>query len=1070
MVALGVPIGPGSTSAAAGALAADGIHFASPKPDQLVTGKRLRVEVHVPRGSSGFRADLDGTDVSSRFTRIKPAVWAARLSRSELVTGANHLRAQTLDAAGHQASDLVRFYKGRRDNSLLQVKSRNQASGNVPVSFSLGAEPDLKLRATLNGRRVDDLFAPEFSSRRSTTLSPSDGLRFGKNHLRVLAARTDGSYDKETRTITVSRRHPLAAAGRDSLRRGQFPIRLNGSRSLPTERKGRLSYSWKLLSAPKGSRATLKNSRTAKPSFVPDELGDYRIRLTATQRGAAKSPASGSDTVTLTSGVNPLPLGIPFDTQGQPNTNPGIQFGDQFFPLNYQLGNAIQALIIDRSSGAVLYHGEYQGSASDAQTLGTQVTNYKSRKPLVILSAPIDATQPGANSSFNKVVQAIGGDPLSSESMDNGGFSVIGIAGSSSGAWENPGYGLEYGGVLQGTLSGYLQLDAWQNLAFVPSRRVPLDTTAPGAPAGQNLITLDGQKFTSGALSNCGSGGFQVEYFGAEFLNPIQGQTFTTNGCGQTADQQAQQAMANFLTSPPGDQYFGLIVAVQSLGNPRGSDDGNWGALANAIGNVGGNPLVFTDDTKSYALLGSTTDPPGPLPSFRAVESSEQETGDTAHITAVLVQGRDGFYNTEEASPTATQFAFDLSVLAYQPSASPLFPDSTTAGDRKALEWIANKLDLNQPTQGSSCYVPAQPDVRSEYCDSKYSDLWGSFATEVQGFTYPGQQAGFSEATFDAIKNDLSGDGYNEFVAVQGAWSAISSLQGAFSTSGQTAAALVGAAGANIKESIVSFNPHTDGEVVVIMADIIGELLAGSTYVLADDDPDVETNIIGTNGLFSSGLFISEDFANDPTGAPALGRFQVSVDDFASELQSNFSSGVSGLSHVLSLILTDSQKLQAFYQGSQYGVNSEYLADLIPVIEFGSARSAYRTLLPNAYGLVHLVRDGINTGINNAQEFQCNYEVSPTMGSNYYPFPQAQGNAQWFPESQHLYVLAAAGGALPDGTHYVLPGTPSNALMAPLFAPYAADSNGFPTAFNFFPNSFYPSAYDLQKVSQVDCG
>lgn len=51
-----------------------------------------------------------------------------------------------------------------------------------------------------------------------------------------------------------------------------------------------------------------------------------------------------------------------------------------------------------------------------------------------------------------------------------------------------------------------------------------------------------------------------------------------------------------------------------------------------------------------------------------------------------------------------------------------------------------------------------------------------------------------------------------------------------------------------------------------------------------------------------------------------------------------------------------------------------------------------KSLLPMAYQAVHIVRDGINTGFQDARDFQCGYEISTHEWSTYYPFPDEPAN------------------------------------------------------------------------------
>ncbi|MBI3186024.1 MAG: PKD domain-containing protein [Myxococcales bacterium] len=79
------------------------------------------------------------------------------------------------------------------------------------------------------------------------------------------------------------------------------PVQLNGSASFDPE-GGALTYAWTFVSIPTGSTATLTGANTATPSFTPDLLGTYTVRLVVTDPvGASSSP--GTTTVDVRNGA-----------------------------------------------------------------------------------------------------------------------------------------------------------------------------------------------------------------------------------------------------------------------------------------------------------------------------------------------------------------------------------------------------------------------------------------------------------------------------------------------------------------------------------------------------------------------------------------------------------------------------------------------------------------------------------------------------------------------------------------------------------------------------------------------
>ncbi len=71
---------------------------------------------------------------------------------------------------------------------------------------------------------------------------------------------------------------PIANAGEDLHAVVDIPIFLDGSDSYDPEHK-RLTFEWRLQSAPPGSRVDLVTPTSPNPSFIPDVAGDYQFEL-----------------------------------------------------------------------------------------------------------------------------------------------------------------------------------------------------------------------------------------------------------------------------------------------------------------------------------------------------------------------------------------------------------------------------------------------------------------------------------------------------------------------------------------------------------------------------------------------------------------------------------------------------------------------------------------------------------------------------------------------------------------------------------------------------------------------
>lgn len=106
--------------------------------------------------------------------------------------------------------------------------------------------------------------------------------------------------DEATVYVTPSNSAPTANAGNDYVARVTETVRLSGNASIDPDGDA-LTYSWRLVSVPAGSSATLAGPMTATPTFVIDRPGTYVASLVVDDGALASDP----DTVTVTTENTP---------------------------------------------------------------------------------------------------------------------------------------------------------------------------------------------------------------------------------------------------------------------------------------------------------------------------------------------------------------------------------------------------------------------------------------------------------------------------------------------------------------------------------------------------------------------------------------------------------------------------------------------------------------------------------------------------------------------------------------------------------------------------------------------
>jgi hypothetical protein len=271
------PLAPSTTASAAQALPTPA-RILAPRRYALVTGRTLTVRVKQQPGAKAFRAWLDGRSISRRFRRDGRRFRVARVRTKALAAGRHYIRVGAT-RRGERSFDHVPFVIGRRKVDLVRrvpVPKRTvpaRGAGTIPLALRLtkrgvaaaapsGHKPILRIR--LNGRRVSSR-VPAARGRLTTVLSADEGLRPGRNVVKIQAYLKDGRYDATKRVVRVRGGVPLAAAGRGGPTFQGRSVRLSGRASVASARGVRLRYRWRIVKRPKQSRARLRAARTATP-------------------------------------------------------------------------------------------------------------------------------------------------------------------------------------------------------------------------------------------------------------------------------------------------------------------------------------------------------------------------------------------------------------------------------------------------------------------------------------------------------------------------------------------------------------------------------------------------------------------------------------------------------------------------------------------------------------------------------------------------------------------------------------------------------------------------------------
>ncbi|MGP0048858.1 MAG: hypothetical protein ACLPZR_08435 [Solirubrobacteraceae bacterium] len=750
-------------------------------------------------------------------------------------------------------------------------------------------------------------------------------------------------------------------------------------------------------------------------------------------------------------GVSYPPIGALVDTLVIRNSSGlrAIQIGSNYYDTN----DVADELVLRRSNLTVVANNLWYGPGAAARALND--IQHRSSSDIVVLAA--GPTAPGdIPGNWSKVFKLLGATAVGD--LSHGDWSAIGLPGRSSGGWSNS----------QGAIQGYFQHDRVGPYSFVPRERIGVDLDAPGAPSGQNIIRVGSTTYPSGPLygSNelfpavCGTGGFQVLPLSALTLAPtsLGHKTFATDGCGMSNDTAAEEAMISYLQQVAASGSR-LIVLIQSIGPTLRSpytDASLWLQLDGAVAGVGGTPTVLDTDTGSYSLIGSVG-----IPSFPLAESSQTALGlmsgmsnpPAAHETAVLKRNTSYLFEPGLSSPSG-RFRFGFTTTIYRPPQS--FGD--TVQQQNALAYISlHVLKLPWPVTAKAdfCYDPPAPDVRYAYCYKlmKASE-WMSAVDELRGTPYPASaHPNFSAQDWSKVVNQLAGPGYDEFKAVAIVKGIFASIISAKNSNVPATLAVANSEAKDIQQALAD---SAQQKATGLWVDLLAGALNLTGAVFADDA------IAGPINIMAGSMYLAEDGTGFDGGDGPLSTFSVRAADFEQGLAAAYQTTTANLMHLSDIVLTDPDKLRAFYQHQQSFLYVEN-AKVDAAIRLSAAQFTYQSLLPPAYEFVRLVRSaGANQGITDARNYVCAAD-----DALYYPFPDAQPSAQLL--NSTLNVLVQRGAALPDDRNYITPPTPLASLTDRLFEPYAA-SGGVITQFGLYKPWFYRQAYNASTGQiSVDC-
>jgi hypothetical protein len=672
------------------------------------------------------------------------------------------------------------------------------------VRIVVRAGPDHEdLKAWLNGVSIGRRFKVRDGTRqRVLEASPMDGLRRGRNVLRVKVAKR-GGYRRVTVHFEIRHRRPLGSAGIDRRVVVGSRVELHGLLRLDKSDSGRRGLRWDVMkapgrsafSAPKGrARASAAPSalgagRTLSPTFRPDVLGRYQVRMSA-------SSANGK-TVDIANiyAVPPNPLitlktSVPA-TEKEPR--PGIQVGEEVLRAPYMRMNGKQGsyagtvggvdytavwqvIAYDRVTMALKWNRTYGicgGESSEywcavgangnptEVNLPQELSGLGPEALLVLASHPSGGTAAlawGRPNESGFVTYGLKGIGLPNESEAELGEQLAAAQAGEMAAVGVPGLGpgdakFIIGGGQTG-LNGYLTPDsnAPKHYFYVPSERAPFDTRLRDSCGAESCTVTQfmGETKFSGSIPP-GQAGFLVTGLDRRTLAPVEHQIFAVASGLNQGDESVgaveAEAMTSFVKSLAARELMVFVTSVHGPGQAQavmftpGTPSATWQGLTAAIAAIGGTRERF--NTAATTAGGDYT-----LVGYAGLEegAGEETAGAGARLRGALVPNPRSLYEPQGITSGEFAPAELLMKILLRPPQTSAWPLEGNAEATEAIVAIGKQSQL------------LGEDVRGSYWTQlTTAQLAATALEEVQHSTQPAN-ATFSAKAFGEAKGELESE------------------------------------------------------------------------------------------------------------------------------------------------------------------------------------------------------------------------------------------------------------------------------------------------------------------------
>ncbi len=916
--------------AASGAEGAVGTpRIVRPAVNQLVapTARSVMVAVRVsgsPQAVGGELLRVGGHKaIRVKLQRSKGSVYRGRISRRDLVTGRNHFFVVAHFKRGRQLVRSVSFTLGRRQKSILRLATpgRNAAA---PFRVKLVAPGATDLRASLNGHAIGGLFAGQ-GKRRSAVLAADDGLRFGRNAIRVTAFdRYGGGYRTIQRFFRIGRGRPLVGAGPAASVAAGESIRLDGSASRAGH--GRLALRWRIAAAPKGSHARLAGARGKRPRLLDAGPGNYRFALRATQGGASAGrgaraskarPATAVDETSRCVRPDVLPTGVSISTIGSAG-HPGVQIGSEFDEFAGAQSNYVQLVVASRCSLKTVSNRSFGADRVSLGELAEAIGSVPSEDFAIVSggggrslnfaedAAPFAALV-GALEGIGAVYQNSDFGPIG-----QGDYSVIGVPGITPGEGTQL-FGGARPGAPAGSIEGLLQLDSTgEHFTF----NWPVDRIAFGLGGGSggtanNSIEVGGHTYDGSSLG--GIPGFRMVWLDPVSLSLLGEETFSVTAMPTFAArlQFAEEENALIFVYSTGETSF-------TPANVPPSERAALAAVAQRLAGFGANPYAFlAQGNGGYAFVGLAG-----LAELRGPNSGLELVPAIAGTKSPRIEGELGRDEQGDWLPTMDTAVSEtpgesgltqgtITKLLEEPAHEwkPLEPDP----ELNAQEWIYQTIGMAGKAGSETAEVDKTWGIRATYWDRGFTAAqFNTFRSKLESSMFPAcpesEQWADCRKYLPSVRKQLEVE-FEEVEQVKEAFGTTNPKRpgGVLHEAALGEAISFDSVGKYVDQFFVSSSTAPHGPSTASIAE--GAMTIGSGAVALV--PDIGEFASAGTSLFQGFVEIGSSLSNASDGTSLFnpGDFDGDALEWGEHLESTIISGQASFERVADLIVCDESRL-----------------------------------------------------------------------------------------------------------------------------------------------------------------